>query len=160
MPFFDYTQKNQAKFFSLFLKERFEAPPSNLSTTTNILQTTESRKLRTVSINHVFRKFATHEVWLPNLYWKLSVAVVTNGLAFAEVVFADNAIAVNGVDKLLNANNIDWLNSGTGKRKKAVKPIEKQKTGGVREKMAVIKKTWMMRVQHPAIPVLSCLYNS
>jgi hypothetical protein len=81
-------------------------------------------------------------------------------LAFAEVVFMDNAIAATGVARLPDARHIGWLNSGIDKRKKAVKPTEKQKTEGVRRKKAARKKTWMIRVQHPSIPVLFYLYNS
>ncbi|MCD6474918.1 MAG: hypothetical protein J7K85_01480 [Anaerolineaceae bacterium] len=50
-------------------------------------------------------------------------------------------------------------NNNTDKQKKAAKPIGKQKNDGGTEIMEKIQNSWMMRVQHLPVPMLSSLSN-
>jgi len=101
-------------------------------------------------INHVFRKVAIQKTWLSYSYLPLNADTAARFLISAEAVTGDNAIAVLTAGQSRKRRPIARPSSGTGRRKKAAKPIAGRNSGDDLKKTGSGKKIWMMKVQHQA----------
>jgi hypothetical protein len=136
-------------------KERFRDGASNLSR--NLATFRKKRKSTQFLMNHVFGKFATPEVFFPCYYLPLNAETAGLSSISARAVTGDNAIVVLAAVQLLNEKPIARPRGDTGRRKKAARPIAEQNNEDGSKKIAPVKKTWMMRVQHPLLLMVICL---